>query len=171
MYRVKQLWWAISARPLSAESQAEIKAVLHSAEYILFQRFSYNDQQHSLRVLRLLKQQAHTQASLLKAALLHDIGKIRTQLTILDRCLIVLVAKLLPQKADAWGHDLREPLRWRKAFVTKEQHPQWGATLAEAAGSDTQTVALIYWHQAKPATAPSEITHLLNLLQSADDQS
>lgn len=171
MYRVKQLWWALTARPLSAETEREVQSILTSAEFAIFQRFSNNDKQHAIRVLRLLQQREQRDPSLLKAALLHDVGKARTRLSVLDRCLIVLASRLVPERAQAWGHNTREPFGWRKAFVTKEQHPAWGADSAIAAGSDAQTVALIRWHQADLLTMPHGIIEPMRHLQWADDLS
>ncbi len=171
MYRVKQLWWAVTARPLSAENKAQVQSVLSSAEFALFQTVSNNEQQHGVRVLTHLQKRGAQHPSLLKAALLHDLGKARTRPTILDRCLIVLVSKLMPKTATAWGFDLREPFGIRRAFVTRAHHPKWGAERAIAMGSDATTVALIRWHQAALDEAPADLVPLLRDLQWADDQS
>ncbi|MFN2142871.1 MAG: HD domain-containing protein, partial [Candidatus Promineifilaceae bacterium] len=51
---------------------------------------SASDQQHALRVYRLLRAIGQTDKKLLCAALLHDVGKISTKLTVWDRSLAVL---------------------------------------------------------------------------------
>jgi len=173
IYRLQQLWWALFAPPLSAQQMGRVRAILNSAELLaLYTKQSRNDQQHTLRIVHLLDQKHYKNTSLLKAALLHDVGKVRLRLTILDRCFIVLASVLMRQRAASWGKDPNPPYRQRKAFVIREWHPAWGADMAEAAGADTLTVRLIARHQTKGLESGNrEEDELLRQLQWADDQS
>lgn len=144
--------------------------MLTHTELPLFRRFSANDQWHSLRVLRLVQASGCEQPALWKAALLHDVGKTQVRLTLLDRVVIVVGSALWPGKTAVWGSGAARG--WRRPFVVKAQHPAWGATMAEAAGCDALTVALIRQHQdaLEDMTEP-ELRELLRILQWADDQS
>lgn len=167
-YRVAQFWHNITAVPLPPALQTEIQTRLTSAEFALFQQFTASDQWHSYRVMQTLHTAGHDNPSLLAAALLHDIGKTRARVTVLDRTLAVLAGKLVPARAEAWGQGGVDG--WQRPFVVKAQHPAWGAEMAAAAGSPPLTVALIRRHQDPlPAQDNCEEDRLLRLLQHADN--
>ena len=172
LYRVKQLWWLFASKPLTDAEVAEVKAVLSEAEMKLFQLFAANEQQHGLRVLRLVNSAESTPPELQKAALLHDIGKTRLSISWLDRCMAVLLSKLMPNRYEAWGLSAETPTGWKKAPVMRLRHPQWGAEMVHEIGSPKLTVNLIYRHQDKQIISkkPAE-DELLRTLQWADDQS
>lgn len=168
-YRLWQFWRNLTAVPLSLQEMAEITAVLTPDELALFQRFSLSDQQHSYCVLGTLQRAGYTQPVLQKAALLHDIGKIRYRLTIWERSLAVLLGMLWSRRVDAWGQG--EARGWQRPFVIKAQHPVWGADMVNAVGGEAVVVSLIRRHQDVVAeTAEAEEDKLLRLLQWADDQ-
>ncbi|MEM7797860.1 MAG: HD domain-containing protein [Chloroflexota bacterium] len=171
-YRLKQVWWAVSARPLNSEQQKQIAGLLTPTELELFGRFSTNDQNHSARVLTHLILIGEEAPSLLKAALLHDIGKTRTPLTVVDRSLAVAGKILMTNQVTTWGMlPLQDARRYHRPFVVKEQHAQWGADIVAAAGSDPLTVRLIQRHQDLLIDIASEEDRLLSVLQWADDLS
>jgi len=183
LYRLGQLGRQFQRRPLSESARAEVAAVLSEPERALFVRFSPSDQWHSYRVFCMLHTAGHTQAELLKAALLHDVGKTCVRLTIWDRMLIVVLGGVMPGRTAGWGKDeivncelsivncQLEVERWRRPFVVKEQHPAWGATMVEAAGGSPLVVSLICRHQDKLSGQPASIEdELLAYLQWADDQ-
>lgn len=163
-YRLKQFWQLLVAQPLPAGYHTTIQKHLSPAEYQLFLRFSHTDQWHSYRVMQTLRTAGHDDPALLVAALLHDVGKTKLRLFIWERVVIVLLGKLFPGRAIAWGQG--EPKGWRKPFVIKEQHPLWSAEMAHAAGSDPEAIRLMRLHQSTPE--PDD--ELLKLLQWADDQ-
>lgn len=169
-YRLWQLRELLFARPLTGASWQVVEAVLNPAEQALFTRFGAPDRQHGVRVLQRLQDAGHQHPALLKAALLHDVGKTRVRLGWMDRALVVAGGALLPSRARAWGNG--EAAGWRRPFVVRAQHPAWGAEMAAAAGCDPLTVRLIRRHQEKLAgTAVTEEEKLLRALQWADDQS
>jgi len=168
-YRVRQFKQAISAPELSDAQLAEIQAILSDREFVLFLKFDQGEQWHSYQVMRMLQDAGHAQPDLLQAGLLHDVGKTRSPLSVWDRSLIVAVKKVMPEKTAVWGKDSEDG--WKRPFVVKEQHPEWGAKMAEAAGSRELVVSLIRRHQDDlPEMADSEEDELLHLLQWADDQ-
>lgn len=129
----------------------------------LFRRMTLSEQAHSFAVLRRLQAVGSTDPDLLVAALLHDIGKTLSPLSIPDRIFIVLVKRFLPRQAQRWGQG--KPNGLRRPFVTAACHPTWGAELARESGASHRTCDLIRRHQdPPPADDP-----LLLALQSADD--
>ena len=166
-YRVTQLWWNITAEPLPDPVRREIDAVLSSAEKDLFFMFQESDQWHAHRVYSLLQQAGQTQPDLLAAAFLHDVGKTRVNLSVWDRMLTVIADRLMPAKAISWGQgDLNS---WKRPFVVRYHHAQWGAEMAQSAGSSALTISLIRRHQdTMPAASQSFEDELLRFLQWAD---
>ena len=167
-YRVWQFWRAWVARPLPPAAWKEIGDVLDSSEQDLFSRQSLAGQQHGYRVMRMLKLAGHGDPDLLAAALLHDVGKIHSQGGRWAKSIVVLAEAFLPEKANAWASG--EPKGWKRPFVVKARHAEWGASSAKAAGSSPLTVSLIRRHQGpRLSVLVDDEDRLLALLQRADD--
>lgn len=170
IYRLRQLWQLVTARPLPPTAWREIEAVLSPRESALFRRHAPADRQHAYRVLCTLRAAGHDHPALLAAALLHDVGKTRHRPRAWERVLGTVAERLFPGRIDQWGAG--EARGWRRPFVIRAQHAAWGADMAAAAGSSPITVALIRRHQEKEAEPEEEETAaLLRWLQTADDQS
>jgi hypothetical protein len=167
-YRLRQLRDNLTAEPLPADARAEIATVLSPSEQALFGRFTYADQWHSYRVLRMLREAGYNHPDLLAAALLHDIGKTRCPLSAWDRTVIVVGEALFPGRAERWGHGSLDS--WRRPFVARACHPAWGAEMAAEAGSRPGVVDLIRRHQVPLDGIEDENDKLLTGLQWADDQ-
>ncbi|MBE2222556.1 MAG: HD domain-containing protein [Anaerolineae bacterium] len=174
-YRVRQFKQAVASPALNETGLTEVQAILSDAEFDLFLRFDRGEQWHSYQVMRTLQEAGHTQPELLQAALLHDVGKTRSPLSVWDRSLIVVMKQVLPGKTAVWGQNPTHG--WQRPFVVKAQHPEWGAEMAEAAGSRALVVDLIRRHQddlSETAVAETGVTaeenELLRLLQWADNQ-
>jgi putative nucleotidyltransferase with HDIG domain len=127
------------------------------------------DQNHSLRVLRDLESGDEDDPDLLKAALLHDIGKILHPLRRWERVFYVVLGWFLPKTAEAWGN--KDPRGIYRSLVVIKEHPVWGANLAEKAGSSQQVVWLIRNHEIKDLTGLLDQggVELLKKLQLADN--
>lgn len=168
-YRLRQLWRNVTAGVLDDRARQRVSGVLGNGEQQLFDSFDDADQKHSYRVLMTLEEAGYTQPDLLKAALLHDVGKTRLPLTNWDRSVAVALEAIWPGRIDAWGDG--SPDGWKRPFVVRKQHARWGAEMAEAAGSSPNTVALIRYHQDDASTiVDNELRSLLVMLQWSDDQ-
>jgi len=95
----------------------------------LFKRMTRSEQLHSLRVLRdVLSQDAQTPDDLAVACLLHDVGKSRYTLNILQRSLPVILKKFAPKLEEHLS--TKETLQgWRAPFEVRRHHPKWGAAM------------------------------------------
>jgi putative nucleotidyltransferase with HDIG domain len=167
-YRIRQFWHAINAGYLSQSALEEVSAILNSAQLELFYSQSSIVQQHSYRVMRLLRVSGNDDNDLLEAALLHDVGKTKMPVKWWERPFVVLVQSLIPTLSATWASG--PPESWRRPFVVQAKHAEWGAEMAEAAMSSATTVTLIRRHQdpAEWAVGMEREDRLLRMLQWAD---
>jgi len=167
-YRLQQFWHVVRLRDraLPAKFRADVMATLSESEAALFFQQAPADQWHSHRVWQRLKDAGYTEGPLLAAALLHDVGKSRVSMTQYDRVAPVLLKALSLEAASQLG--VGEPAGWRRPFVIRRRHADWGAELARRAGSDPETVRLIRQHQESDVDKDD---HLLQALQRADGDS
>ena len=168
LYRLQQGLRALGAC-LWAVDDALASRYLSPPQYRLYRRMSRSERMHSLRVLRDLLSEGHTQPDLLAAALLHDVGKTRYPFSLPEKVLVVLVKAVAPRLYWRWGSGVSEG--WRRPFAVSVQHPVWGADMAFHAGSSSLTATLIRYHaEPPPPTLPEETARLLSLLQAADNR-
>jgi hypothetical protein len=163
--RIRQAGNALAAR-WRAVDEARL-AVLMPQERALFDRLPPADRVHALRVAERLYQAGERDSSLLKAALLHDIGKAGQGIHLPHRVARVLLAAVAP---DILVWLACEPSGWRRPLYALVNHASLGSIWLEAQGSDPLTVALVRYHDA-PAW-PSELEghkHLWSALRAADD--
>lgn len=168
LYRLGQFWHILRSEPLPHPILEEISALLSDREMALFLRLAPHDQWHGYRVLSTLTEAGHNHPSLQAAALLHDVGKTAYPPSIWERSFVVLVQALLPGRVTTWGQG--EPKGWKRAFVVKARHADWGSQLARDAGSVDTTVRLIQRHQDEVVNqGTSDEDEMLLKLQWADD--
>ncbi len=168
-YRYWQFWQSLKGSPGKNDWQ-RIKRALSPEELSLFRQLPMPDQNHSLRVLKTLEADDEGDPDLLKAALLHDLGKIKHPLRRWERVFAVLVMAIFPERHLKWG--MGDPFGIKRALVVIKQHPGWGADLASDAGSDPMTVWLIRNHETRlPGGSGSNgDLFLLDKLKKADNQ-
>ncbi len=161
-YRLRQFRLAVFG-PWPPIPDAALSPHLSPELIILFRRMKPSEQTHSFAVLQRLLAAGHTDPDLRAAALLHDVGKVRSPLSVWDRTLIVVGKRLFPNTVVRWGNG--EPRGLRRPFVTAARHADWGADLSAAAGASVRTVELVRVHQ--NFSHPEDT--LLTALQQADD--
>lgn len=153
-------------RPVEDEHAA---VILSPALFALYQRMRRAERQHSLRVLQALIDSGQTHPDLLTAALLHDVGKIRTAFFLPEKVLVVLVKAAAPDRYWQWGSGSAQG--WRRPFAASVQHPAWGAEMVTEAGGSSLAVELIRRHQDILNKPPqTEADCLLYELQAVDDR-
>jgi hypothetical protein len=163
-YRASQFLHAVLDRPAPGDADL-LRTHLPASLHALFARLSPAEQAHALAVLRTLMRQGHSDPALLAAALVHDVGKTRAPLHLMDRVLVVLADRLIPP-ARRWSQGA--PSGWRRPFVVTAQHAAWGEAMLIKAGA-TATLAELVGRHHDPLLVPSTpIDHLLAALQAAD---
>jgi putative nucleotidyltransferase with HDIG domain len=156
---------AVRNMPLPADVWGEIAGILTPPEQQLFQTQLLRDQWHSHAVMTLLQKNNQRDPALLSASLLHDVGKTKVPINQIDRTVAVLVEKMMPAFAKRQAN---KSIQWyTRAFAVREHHAEWGAVMAENAGSSPETIRLIRHHQDKILAVGDKN---LKALQWADDQ-
>jgi hypothetical protein len=146
IYRVRQGLQNLSAR-VEPESVGLANEYLSPAERQLFARMEPADQRHSVGVLRSLLSMGIEDATLLKAALLHDVGKSRCRIGVVHRTVAVLLTAIFGELPSfAWQ---RNTGFWMPFYVL-ENHPRIGAVMLARAGSEERVWRLTELHQLEP---------------------
>ncbi|MEO7912443.1 MAG: hypothetical protein ABIV47_22580 [Roseiflexaceae bacterium] len=141
-YRWRQFAAAVAAR-LTPEERALVAAALSPAELALFERMPRHDQRHCLDVYRLLLRGGYADPLLLRAALLHDCGKVDDAgkpIPLLYYGLFVIMKRVTPALYAWAAHDGRGLLR---PFAIHVAHDQRSARMAQVAGSPPEVVATL----------------------------
>jgi hypothetical protein len=175
LYRVRQ-FWRIAFLKTDHNEPEQARERLTPAQWELFSQLTPAEQAHALRILQKLLKQGENQPDLLVAALLHDVGKLFYRLNPFERAGVVLVQAILPGQARQWGNlpeaGWESLPGWRKAFITAEQHAEWGAKLAHQAGVSPLAERLIRQHHRSPLQDGLEMENrLLYALWVADNES
>jgi hypothetical protein len=177
VYRLRQFWSALYATPSEGELD-KISSLLTPPQMALFYQMHRSEQAHSIQVMQAVLQSsdgvpASPRSDLLRAALLHDVGKSRYPVRLWERVVIVLSKAILPGEVKRWGEGAASggAIRWRRAFMVAQQHPAWGAQMAQEAGASPLVAALIRRHQdLRPNPGGDLEDRLLQLLQAADHE-
>ena len=160
--RVAQFFRAMAAR-VGADEYAMIEERLPPAQVALYHRMARSDQRHCLDVYTTLIRAGYRDEDLLRAALLHDVGKTAggrsggMPMTVLHRVAIVLLQAYGTRASGTQGIGPRWLARlaadgrgWKAPFAVHARHAQAGAEWAAEAGCAPAVVALIRAHHGDP---------------------
>lgn len=173
MRRVKQVLSALRAKVTPAD-KAFAARHLTPSELALFWQMSIPDQRHCLNVAYTAanltdKLQGINRTALIKAALLHDIGRKSGDVSTADKIIAVIGRAVCGGGfAKTWGKQGRGDV-WqnlRHALYVSANHPEIGANLLRSVGTEDQVVDLVRCHHQPAGLACSPE---LSLLQQADD--
>ncbi|HLH74087.1 MAG TPA: hypothetical protein VKX96_12445 [Chloroflexota bacterium] len=139
----RRFFAALSAR-VEPSDLVVLEEFLNGSERALFLKLSAADQRHSLDLFRRLWNDGHQTPDLLRAALLHDVGKAAGPLPLAFRVVYSLAAGVNARWA-AWLGAPERPGLFRP-FYLAAHHPILGAQAAECAGSNPNVVRLIAGH-------------------------
>jgi hypothetical protein len=142
-YRLRQFFRALTAH-LTISERILLVQQLTDGELLLFERMSRHSQRHSLDVYHTLARAGHTDQALLKAALLHDCGKVDDDgkpIPLVYYGAFVLLKRFAPQTYDQAARDGQGLLR---PFTVHAAHERRSALLAQAVGSPPEVVAILH---------------------------
>ena len=139
--RVRQFLAAVRAR-VSDDEMAVLEQYLDPSQRDLFGAISPIDQRHCLDVFKALLRQGHSNPDLLRAALLHDVGKRRISLW--HRVAGVLLEAFWPTLLEKLA--VNRPQSWLYGFYIYRYHANLSAELAERSGCSPSVVELIRGH-------------------------
>ncbi len=111
-------------------------AWLEENEVPVFYEQSAVDQHHAQQVAEWLLSKGHQDRVLVRAALLHDVGKACANITVVHRIVWVIGLHL----GDAFGHCLARKSRVFQALL---KHAELGASRLRGAQADPRVVALV----------------------------
>lgn len=164
-WRVLQFGHALRNRPDPAVD-AELQRLLASdAQWQLLARLTPFDRAHHLRVHALLVRAGHDDPDLLRAALLHDVGKAdeRGRVGVIHRAVHVLLKRLSPALLERLA---RDGTWFTHGLWLSVRHAEIGGELAVRAGESDRCGALIAAHDTSATTSDP----LLAALVWADNQ-
>ena len=108
MNRVKQFYMNVTDK-MREEDYEYVKSILNDVEYSLFVKLLKSEQKHSVRVAKEVQNLidyivvddfdiVKNRDLLIKVSLLHDIGKSKTKVNVIDKSIIVILNKLTKGK-------------------------------------------------------------------------
>ena len=136
--RIKQFYRAISAS-ITDKDILFINNYLNPKENELFFKLRVSEQYHSLQVAYGCHSSKPNNTTLIKAALLHDIGKLGSNLTTINKSLVVIVKRLGVE--EKWL-----PVFLRKALNYQLQHPKHGYYLLKEIQCREEILQLVKNH-------------------------
>lgn len=137
------------------------KALDDERQWRLVYRLSAYDRRHAYDVYLRLVEEGHRDADLLRAAILHDIGKAddRHRVRLIHRVLWVF-ARCVAGDAVRRSGTVRHHSVWRGLFLAAN-HAQLGAELARSSGLSERCCELIRRHEERPPTGDRELDALI----------
>lgn len=170
-YRAKQLKFALFTR-YKKEHIEFARKYLSINELALFDRLPSFEKKHAVQTAKHMLHLTHgnpkvDERKMVKLALLHDIGKAATKLSVLDKVILVIFNRYFKGiygRLAAIGIKDNSRSIFRKFYVHK-YHDEIGAEMLRRAGLEPEIVEAVEKHSLEPSpTEPEE----LKLLRTAD---
>mgnify|MGYP001212247910 CR=1 FL=1 len=140
------------------------KGILLEPEFELWEKMTPSDQRHSIAVAQMAGNELPDDVTVVRAGLLHDVGKIAVRSGLITRVLAAITKPLVTQhRIDRWSRG-KGPLATLGVFMA---YPQLGASMLREAGSDEFIVRWATEHHLPAAQWTVERTRA-EVLQRAD---
>jgi hypothetical protein len=151
-YRLRQFFTAVGAQ-IAPDERVLVVRLLDPGELRLFERMPRFDQRHCLDVYHTLLRGGYTDPLLLRAALIHDCGKVADNgrtIPLIYYGMFVILRRLAPELYKWAARTGRGPL-W--PFPVHAAHAERSAWLASLVGSPPELVAILRDYAAQRANS------------------
>lgn len=160
-YRIKQFMWAMNTH-MSFNEVQYTKEKLTVEEQSIFETLAKNEQKHCIRVCKAveaeLKLKKEENNILLKAALLHDVGKSKKKINIIFKAIIVVLDKITKGKIKKYTNIVYVNIYYN--------HDKLGAEILKGINCDKRIVYLVGNHHNTKIKTDEE----LNLIRYFDNK-
>jgi len=148
LHLAKRFFGALGRAPIG-ESQIElVQATLLDSEFALWSAMMPIDKKHSIKVMsRFMQIYPQATATQVRASLLHDVGKLESNLSVFERVLATIVGER------------------GSRFAKYHAHEKIGAQMLRQAGSDEETWQLV----AGEVSDSPQLQTVLAALRQADE--
>jgi len=148
VHLAKRFFGALGRAPIG-ESQIElVRTTLLDSEFALWSAMMPMDKKHSIKVMsRFMQIYPQATATQVRASLLHDVGKLESNLSVFERVLATIVGER------------------GSRFAKYHAHEKIGAQMLRQAGSDEETWQLV----AGEVSHSPQLQTVLAALQQADE--
>jgi len=148
VHLAKRFFGALGRAPIG-ESQIElVQTTLLDSEFALWSAMMPMDKKHSIKVMsRFMQIYPQATATQVRASLLHDVGKLESNLSVFERVLATIVGER------------------GSRFAKYHAHEKIGAQMLRQAGSDEETWQLV----AGEVSDSPQLRTVLAALQQADE--
>ncbi|MBR9648274.1 HDIG domain-containing protein [Clostridium tyrobutyricum] len=161
LYRIKQFYWSLLSK-IDKDDRKFVRYILNESELKLFYKLSISEQKHSIRVAydvnKMCSMKNIDSTVLLKAALLHDIGKIYKRMSIIDKSILVLLDKIT-------NGNIKNMCNFSKVNVYYN-HAKLGSKLLNQINTNKNVIYLVANHDNSKVCANRE----LNILKECDNK-
>lgn len=156
LYRVKQFCSAVTAK-IDDDDKDFLNTYLNYNELQLFYRLSVYEQKHSINVAVYAKKLQETKCInsdiIVKAALLHDIGKIEKKLNVIEKSILVLLNKFTKGRI--------RYIKNIKCIDIYYNHPEKGYDILKKYNIDNRVLYLVRNHHNKNIKDNKELSILI----------
>ncbi|WP_234124802.1 HD domain-containing protein [Clostridium hydrogenum] len=159
--RIKQFYNYMTAN-VDAEDKMYLDKCLNTDERNLFDKLSVHEQKHSINVAKdvenICDKNSMNSSNLVKAALMHDIGKLKAKMNIIEKSIIVILDNISKGR-------IKRFTKLEKIYVYYN-HPDDGAKILEELNENSRILYLIRNHHNKSIKDDLE----LSILKICDDR-
>jgi hypothetical protein len=148
VHLAKRFFGALGRAPIGESQIALVQATLLDSEFALWSAMMSIDKKHSIKVMsRFMQIYPQATATQVRASLLHDVGKLESNLSVFARVLATIVGER------------------GSRFAKYHAHEKIGAQMLRQAGSDEETWQLV----AGEVSDSPQLRTVLAALRQADD--
>lgn len=164
LYRVKQFMWGFTSLFKEIDYNY-VSKFLNEDELKIFNKLKHNDKHHCIRVCKdsiKMRNDLNIDVDIFKlgkAALLHDVGKSRKHLSLIEKSIVVLLDKTTNGKIKRYNNI--------KQIDIYYNHPKIGLEMLKRFDYDKEFLQVVRYHHNKEKVKDNKI---LNIISICDDK-